>query len=471
MTPPVDPLAHAHGCDGPLRNARNHRHYVFFMAFVVAVLAVWACLAAPARACTENTVLDLVGELEAPQGYDQVYSGVRVSPPRPITTMSVGEVLDWQRTAVRGGSISSAAGRYQIIRPTLQRLVNEGVVSPGARFDAATQDRLGRHLLGETGYRAGDASTVTADRIARVWAALPRTSGTNPGRSYYEGIAGNHALIGTSAWLGVLDCSLTVAQAMRETGVIRAGQRFGFAWDRFLEDLAARSKQVLDATATAGIALLFGLFLLDLVLRGGRQAVTGQELGGVLGDIALRFATLGLCIAVLQWPGETIDLMAGQARQAAAGSGMSFALADYVAGKMALILSLHEGFMAWPIGAQLALAVFAFLILGTVALQIGFILYWYLNLFLVGASGVLLMGFGGLTQTVSVARSYLLHLLAAALSLLTVFFVLAFVQDLARDASTMLNPLGAAFTVALIELLSLALLWVLPASVGSLAKG
>ena len=440
----------------------------------VLVFCLLIGLAIPARACTEDTVLDLVGELEAPGGYDTVYYGVRVTPPRPITTMTVGEVLDWQREAVRGGSVSTAAGRYQIIRPTLQGLVDQGVVSPGTRFDTATQDRLGRHLLHETGYRAGNASPVAADRIARVWASLPRTSGTDPGRSYYEGIAGNHALINASSWLGVLDCSLSVAQAVRDTGVIRAGQRFGFAWDRFLKDLSLRSKQVLDVTAAAGVALLLGLFLIDLVLRGGRQAITGQEPGGIIGDLALRFATLGLCYAVLQWPGETIDLVAGQARQAAGGSaesGTAFALADYVAGKMTLILSLHEGFMALPLGAQLALAVFSFAILAAVALQISFILYWYVNLFLAGVGGLLLLGFGGLTQTVPVARAWLLHMLGAALSLLAVWFVLAFVQDLAWEARTVINPLGAALTVTLMELLSLALLLVLPASVGSLAKG
>ncbi len=440
----------------------------------VLAIALWLCLPSPTRACTEATVLDLIGELEAPGGYDTVYYGVRLQPPRPITSMSVAEVLDWQQEAVRQGSISTAAGRYQIIRPTLRRLAEQGVVSRGALFDAATQDQLGRHLLRETGYSAGDGSPVAADRIARVWAALPRISGTNPGRSFYEGIAGNHALISSSSWLGVLACSLTVAEALRETGVIRAGQRFGFAWDRFLEEFSTRAGRILGITAAAGIALLFGLVLLELVLRGGRQAITGREPGGILGEIALRFATLGLCTAVLQWPGETLDLVAGQARQAAggaAGSGTSFALADYMAGKMALILSLYEGFMLHQIGSQLVLAVFSLTILGAVAFQIGFILYWYANLFFTGAGGVLLMGFGGLTQTTPVMRAYLLHLLGAALSLLTVYMVLAFVQDLAWDTRSEIHSIGASFIIALLEVFALILLWVLPASVGRLAKG
>ena len=444
------------------------------LARVCLTLALWICLLSPTRACTEDRVLDLIGALEAPDGYNTVYYGVRLQPPRPITTMSVGEVLDWQQETVRQRSISSAAGRYQLIRPTLQRLVDQGVVSRDTRFDAATQDRLGRHLLRETGYRAGDSSPVVADRIARVWAALPRTSGTDPGRSFYEGIAGNHALISSDNWLGVLDCSLPVAQAMRDTGVIRAGQRFGFAWDRFLEEFSTRADRVLDAIAAAGLALLFGLFLLELVLRGGKQAITGPVPGGILGEIALRFVMLGLCYAVLQWPEDTIDLVAGQARQAAggaAGSGTSFALADYVAGKMALILSLHEGVMVQQIGAHLVLAVFSFTILGAVAVQVGFIVYWYANLFFIGAAALILMGFGGLKETTPVMRAYLLHLLGAALSLLTVFMVLAFVQDLAWDTRSDIDGPAASFIVALLEVFALILLWVLPASVGRLAKG
>jgi len=65
--------------------------------------------ASPVLACTENAVLDLIGQLEAPTGYDTVYRGVRVPPPQPITTMTVGQVLDWQGHTVRAGSVSTAA--------------------------------------------------------------------------------------------------------------------------------------------------------------------------------------------------------------------------------------------------------------------------------------------------------------------------------------------------------------------------
>ena len=191
---------------------------------IVAVLALFGAGILPTRACNETTMLDFIGSLEAPGGFDTVYYGVRIAPPRPITTMSVGEVLDWQRRTVRGGSVSSAAGRYQIVRPTLKRLVDTGVVSRGETFDAATQQRLGLHLLRETGYRAGDTSAATANRIAGVWAALPRIGGPGAGRSVYEGIAGNHALVKAGTYRGVLECRIapeyTVAEASGRVGTM-----------------------------------------------------------------------------------------------------------------------------------------------------------------------------------------------------------------------------------------------------------
>ena len=120
-----------------------------------------------AYGCTESEMLDLIGSLEAPEGYDQVYGGVKLAPPRPITSMRVYEVIEWQREASRT-AVSSAAGRYQVIRATLERMVERGVVHKNERFSPGVQDRIGRFLLRETGYRSGPISHKTANRIAGV---------------------------------------------------------------------------------------------------------------------------------------------------------------------------------------------------------------------------------------------------------------------------------------------------------------
>jgi len=159
-----------------------------------------------------RSILDLIGSAEAPQGYDQVYGGSKLSPPRPITTMTVGEVLDWQDRSVAAGSVSSAAGRYQVIRGTLRDQVRNGTVSLSDTFDSNTQDRIAVSLMeaqGLSSYQAGNMSAESfGNNLARVWAGLPVLSGSKAGRSYYDGYAGNSATVSTSSVLNALRQSL-----------------------------------------------------------------------------------------------------------------------------------------------------------------------------------------------------------------------------------------------------------------------
>lgn len=418
--------------------------------------------AVPALACTEDRVLDLIGRLEAPQGYDQVYGGVRTPPPRPITTMSVAEVLAWQRRTVRT-SVSSAAGQYQIIRATLQRLVDQGVVSPSARFDAATQDRLGRHLLRETGYRAGDASVATANRIAGVWAALPDLA---TGRSVYEGVAGNHALITAASWRGILECGLRPDDVAVETWTIRQGARFGFAWDRALEEMAATVDRVTASISPWGIGLLLGLFLVDLVLRAGRW-IAGGSLTGSVRTLVFRLLVVLLCLGALTFPGEILGAVQWIARDLSgqAGGG-EVVLEAWLSDRMVLIFGLFEGLMAYPMPVQIAVRLLALAIVALAAVQMALMLFWTLNLVLSGAAGVLALGFGGLKETTGTAKAWAGHLIGAGLALLTALIVMTtgteFVWDVRRAAS---NPLAAVFAVILMETANAALMWALPGAV------
>ncbi|PJE25761.1 hypothetical protein SAMN06297129_2452 [Pseudooceanicola antarcticus] len=161
-----------------------------------------------AGAFNVQNILDLIGSAEAPGGYNQVYGGSKLSPPRPITTMTVGEVLNWQDSSVAAGSASSAAGRYQVIRGTLRDQVRQGTVSLSDTFDANTQDRIAVSLMeaqGLNSYQSGNMSAEDfGNRLARVWAGLPVLTGTKAGRSYYDGYAGNSATVSTSSVLNAL---------------------------------------------------------------------------------------------------------------------------------------------------------------------------------------------------------------------------------------------------------------------------
>jgi len=157
---------------------------------------------------TARRLLNLIGSVEAPRGYNQVYGGSRIQPERPITTMTVSEVLAWQDRSVSAGSRSSAAGRYQIIRKTLRSLVRQHSVSMGEHFDADAQDRCGMALLERRGYSAYMAGRISAEtfgnRLAQEWAGLPVITGPKAGRSYYGGDGLNNALTTPSAVLAAI---------------------------------------------------------------------------------------------------------------------------------------------------------------------------------------------------------------------------------------------------------------------------
>ena len=157
---------------------------------------------------TTTDLLTFIRALEAPGGYDDYERRIALAPPVRLTAMTVGAVLDWQDRVRRTGAPSTAAGGYQIIHPTLSRLVRDYGIDRTARFDAAMQDRLARLLVAECGSRPGPGATAVHPRfgncLATIWAALPLTSGPNRGLSVHHGVAGNRALTTSAAVLTLL---------------------------------------------------------------------------------------------------------------------------------------------------------------------------------------------------------------------------------------------------------------------------
>lgn len=149
-------------------------------------------------------LLTFIRMLEAPRGYDDYERRIPIPPPKPLTEMTVGAVMDWQAHVRRAGAPSTAAGGYQIISSTLARLVRMYGISRSARFDAALQDRLARLLIAECRPRAITEHSEYGTCLAGIWAALPLTSGKNRGRSAYHGVAGNRALTTPETVLALL---------------------------------------------------------------------------------------------------------------------------------------------------------------------------------------------------------------------------------------------------------------------------
>jgi hypothetical protein len=156
-------------------------------------------------------------------GYDvvvwQAWGILKPNP--PLTSMTVAQVLQWQLDAIRayraknrsrGGY--SAAGRYQIIRSTLQSLIDSDWKLTDL-YDRDTQDLLGLQLLRRRGWdrwrsgRMPGGDQEFADSLSKEWASLPFRTG----RSYYDKDGhGNRSLVSRAEVLGVLKAIRESAQ-------------------------------------------------------------------------------------------------------------------------------------------------------------------------------------------------------------------------------------------------------------------
>lgn len=160
----------------------------------------------------EELVLRFISALEAPKGYDDYFRGVRLAPPLPLSQMSLGDVMQWQVAAGarRNGykPKSVAVGSYQVITSTLSGVARALELDPAIPFDAATQDRIGLHLLYTRGF--GDflegrlSLEDMGNSLAREWAGLPILSGPDAGKSAYWRDGVNRALVSPSVFRAVL---------------------------------------------------------------------------------------------------------------------------------------------------------------------------------------------------------------------------------------------------------------------------
>jgi len=150
-------------------------------------------------------MLDLIGKYESRGDYEIVYGGIAHSlRPRRLTTMTIAQVREWQENVVKRGAKSSAAGKYQIIRKTLDAIIAQTKIPTSQKFDADTQDLMALHLLDKRGFQRflkGEINANTmAIELAKEWASLPvpqdmkgASRQIKAGQSYYAGDGLNKA--------------------------------------------------------------------------------------------------------------------------------------------------------------------------------------------------------------------------------------------------------------------------------------
>lgn len=155
-----------------------------------------------------QNILSLITRAEAPKGFDQVSDFTVIAPPRPLTRMTVDEVLAWQAANANAGAKSTAAGGVQIIQDTLTGLKDEMGLSGSEVFDEALQRRMAVQLAKRRGledWRAGRLSNEDfANNLAQEWAGLPLVTGPRAGRSFYDGDGLNGATVSNDDFLSVL---------------------------------------------------------------------------------------------------------------------------------------------------------------------------------------------------------------------------------------------------------------------------
>ena len=162
-------------------------------------------------------MLDLIGRVEARGNYN-ILNGGRTEP--KLSEMTLAEILTFQTGMLSRGHESTAVGRYQIIKKTLEGLIARGVANLNEKFNSSTQDKLAIALLNLRGYQRYLQGNLPADqfadRLAMEWASFPVASG----QSYYNGVGSNKALVDRG----------TVISTLRgyEFGGIAQGPESGF---------------------------------------------------------------------------------------------------------------------------------------------------------------------------------------------------------------------------------------------------
>ena len=168
-------------------------------------------------------LMDLIARFESKGDYNIVYGGIpeRYRPKEhlktSLTKMTVDEVIGWQAfvTSNQVGAVSSAAGKWQVIRKTLVEFAPKAGLSGGDLFSEANQDRIFEVLLERRGYSDFLATKISdfefANNIAREWAAMPVVSdiqgahrALNRGECFYAGDQVNKALVSPEEFIAAI---------------------------------------------------------------------------------------------------------------------------------------------------------------------------------------------------------------------------------------------------------------------------
>lgn len=153
-----------------------------------------------------DALLDFIAKPESGGDFNIVWGGIAKQdrPPKPLVSMTIGEVLAWQ-DSIDAKYQSEAAGAYQIMEDTLRGLYREAGLTVNDLFNQKNQRQLATQLLRRRGlisYLEGKITAeVFANNLAKEWASLPVVTGAKKGRSYYAGDGLNKSHVSVADFL------------------------------------------------------------------------------------------------------------------------------------------------------------------------------------------------------------------------------------------------------------------------------
>jgi len=140
-------------------------------------------------------LLDFIARYESGGNYQIILGGKTIN---GLTKATIDDVFKLQDAMRAKGMESTAVGRYQYIKSTLEGTAKQmGLDTSKAVFDEKTQDAIATHTLRTIGLDQWLAGTMDdgtfLNKVARIWAGIPTTGG----KSFYDKVGSNKA--GTTA--------------------------------------------------------------------------------------------------------------------------------------------------------------------------------------------------------------------------------------------------------------------------------
>ena len=147
-------------------------------------------------------LLDFIARYESGGNYEIILGGKTIS---GLTKATIADVFKLQDAMRSKGMESTAVGRYQYIKSTLEGTAKQMGLDPSkAVFDEKTQDAIATHTLRSVGLDQWLAGTMNdgdfLNKVAKIWAGIPTTSG----KSFYDKVGSNKAGTTTQTALNTL---------------------------------------------------------------------------------------------------------------------------------------------------------------------------------------------------------------------------------------------------------------------------